>query len=367
MPRNPVAVYAELLRQAQDVMGLNDPASTRSRLYTLLRKQHLEKYPELQEVLARLGIGAGYARNHLLSLGGWPEDVVTLVRRGLPLKVARRLAHVDLRTRKEALRRAETDKRTLDDSTWGQRVDRAIDRLAREADAPDIVPEDGWLSPTLTPDGSPLDPSPAPSGNVWRFPTLGAKSRADEELHPDLARAILARYAAPGDAIVDLTAGSGTVAQVAATRGLRSWSSDLEPRAKFVHKMNAREVTFENGLTPGCANLVLVHPPTFAYWEQTRPKGTVAGPEGYADLIAELLDGAMQIAAPDALLVLVGRPVRSEGIVRTAIGELQRELEDIGTTLIGYHLGVDEKGTEDWHVLVGRRIPDGESAQALRT
>ena len=355
MPRNPVAVYAELLRQAQDVMGLDDPMSARSRLYTLLRPHHLERYPELQEVLKRLGIGAGYARNHLLSLGGWPDDVVDFVRRGLPLRVARRLAHVEPTVRKEALKRAEEDRRSLDDATWGQRVERALERLAREADAPDVVPEDGWLPPAVGTDGHPADGAPGPTGDVWRFPTLGARSRADEELHPDLARAILARYTAPGDAIVDLTAGAGTVAQVAAQRGVRSWSSDVHPRASFVHAMDARDVQFTDGLTPGCADLVLLHPPTFAWWEKARPTGSVAGPEGYADLIADLLAGAIQVAAPHALLVLVGRPVRSEGIVRTAIGELQRELEDVGTTLIGYHVGVDARGTEDWHVLVGRR------------
>lgn len=355
MPRNPVAVYAELLHQAQDVMGLDDPISTRSRLYTFLRPRHLERYPELQEVLKRLGIGAGYARNHLLSLGGWPDDVVDLVRRGLPLKVARRLAHVDRTVRKEALKRAEEDRRHHDEATWGQRVERALERLAREADAPDVAPEDGWLPPSVTDHGQPPDATPGPTGDVWRFPTLGARSRADEELHPDLARAILARYVAPGDAIVDLTAGAGTVAKVAAQRGVRSWSSDVEPRSPFVHTMDARNVRFGHGLTPGCADLVLLHPPTFAWWDKTRPPGSVAGPEGYADLIADLLAGAIQLAAPHGLLVLVGRPVRSEGIVRTAIGELQRELEDVGTTLIGYHVGVDARGTEDWHVLVGRR------------
>lgn len=52
--------------------------------------------------------------------------------------------------------------------------------------------------------------------------------------------------------------------------------------------------------------------------------------------------------------MLTGRPVRRGGEVRTAIGNLQNELEAVGCALVGYHLGVDEAGREDWHALVGR-------------
>lgn len=56
----------------------------------------------------------------------------------------------------------------------------------------------------------------------------------------------------------------------------------------------------------------------------------------------------------------IGRPIRRGGEVRTAIGDLQNELEALGCTLVGYHLGVDETGQEDWHVLAGRSGEGGE-------
>ncbi|MFN2323794.1 MAG: hypothetical protein ABR510_12655 [Trueperaceae bacterium] len=85
MPRNPVATYRALLQGAREALDLPDDATTRSRLYTTLKPDRLAATPTLQQVLDELGIGAGYARNHLLSLGGWPDDVVARVEDGLPL------------------------------------------------------------------------------------------------------------------------------------------------------------------------------------------------------------------------------------------------------------------------------------------
>src|SRR6056297_3457946 len=129
MPRNPVATYRVLLREARTVLDLPDDATTRSRLYTLLKPDRLAATPALQDVLDGLGIGAGYARNHLLSLGGWPEDVVARVEEGLPLSVARSLATLQEDERTRTLAAAERDPH----GTWGQRVGRAIDRVRREA------------------------------------------------------------------------------------------------------------------------------------------------------------------------------------------------------------------------------------------
>jgi hypothetical protein len=71
-------------------------------------------------------------------------------------------------------------------------------------------------------------------------------------------------------------------------------------------------------------------------------------------MIADKTVSAARVLRPGGALVLIGRPVRRGGEVRTAIGDLQNELENVGCTLVGYHLGVDEAGREDWHVLVGR-------------
>src|SRR6056297_1861317 len=118
MPRNPVATYRVLLREARTVLDLPDDATTRSRLYTLLKPDRLAATPALQDVLDGLGIGAGYARNHLLSLGGWPEDVVARVEEGLPMSVARSLAALGAKERRRALDSAAHERH----GTWGQRV-----------------------------------------------------------------------------------------------------------------------------------------------------------------------------------------------------------------------------------------------------
>src|SRR6056297_3124087 len=129
MPRNPVATYRVLLHEARTALALPDDATTRSRLYTMLKPDRLSATPALQAVLDELGIGAGYARNHLLSLGGWPEDVVDRVEEGLPLTVARSLASLGEDERGRALVLGDQEIH----GTWGQRVGRSIDRVRREA------------------------------------------------------------------------------------------------------------------------------------------------------------------------------------------------------------------------------------------
>ena len=348
MPRNPADLYDELLARAGAALGTTSPRETRTRLYTLLRPQRLADAPELRAVLDALAIGPSYARNHLLSLGGWPDDVVAHVRSGLPLTVARRLAHEPPATREAALARADADRAAGASGTWGQRVARALDRVRLEAEAPDVAPEDGWLPAAPDPAGG-----PGPSGDVWRFPSPAAEGFGAEVLHPDVVDAILARYAVPGERLVDLTAGPGTVARVAQRRGLPSWSADVDPGAPFVHRMDATAPRWEDGLRPGCADLVVLHPPTYGPATDERGDVEVEGVEGYAALLAEMILTAREVAAPGGRLILIARPARAGGAVHTTVGPLERELEDVDATLIGYHLAVGSRG-EDWHVLVGR-------------
>jgi hypothetical protein len=354
MARNPAVLYDRLIRDARQALGTPSDASTRTRLWTLLKSERLAKTPELEWVLDELAIGASYARNHLLSLGTWPAEVVDEVRhRGLALAVARRLAGAPAEVRTAGLREAASMRE--DEGTWSQRVARALDRALRDAAAPRAQAVGGWLPPVEAPDRS-----PGPDGDVWRFPALSPAGREAEELHPALARAILARYAAPGDRIVDLTAGSGTIARVARERGCASWSGDIAPRAPFVHQADATDLRLQDGLSEHVADLVLLHPPTYYAWSLDPPASAVAGREGYAAMIADMTLSAARVLRPGGTLVLIGRPVRRGGEVRTAIGDLQNELEEVGCTLVGYHLGVDEAGREDWHVLVGRTAQHDE-------
>ncbi|MDR9392170.1 MAG: hypothetical protein RI554_09105, partial [Trueperaceae bacterium] len=349
VPRNPADLYDALLARAAAVLGTPTPAATRTRLYALLRPRRLAEAPEVRGVLTDLAIGPSYARNHLLSLGGWPDDVVALVRRGLPLTVARRLAREATEVREAALARAEADRAAGAPGTWGQRVGRALERVRLEREAPNVAPEDGWLPAAPAP-----DPGPGPAGDVWRFPAPAGAAPGGEILHPDVVDAILARYAVPGERLVDLTAGPGTVARVAQRRGLPSWSADVDPGAPFVHRMDATAPRWGDGLRPGCADLVVLHPPTYDAWARDRGDDEVAGPEGYAALLGEMILAAREVAAPGGRLVLIARPARAGGTVRTTVGPLERELEDVGATLTGYHLAVGHRGGEDWHVLVGR-------------
>ena len=112
---------------------------------------------------------------------------------------------------------------------------------------------------------------------MWRFPSLFEAGREAENPHADLARAIVARYAQPGNRIVDLTAGSGTIAFAERELGCPSCSGHVHPRHAFIHTADATELPFSNGLEPGVADVAFLHPPTYFAWKTTRSEGAVEG------------------------------------------------------------------------------------------
>ena len=125
-----------------------------------------------------------------------------------------------------------------------------------------------------------------------------------------------------------------------------------------MHQADATTGSTLETLGRGAGDLVILHPPTYLAWKENRPDRTVEGREGYAAMIGDMVVNSAPLLSPDGYLVLVSRPVRTASRVYTAIGELEREIENAGLTLVGYHLAIDRAGTEDWHILAGRRDTD---------
>jgi hypothetical protein len=208
----------------------------------------------------------------------------------------------------------------------------------------------GWL-PAMAPAATPR----AMRGDVWSFePTVGGRAK-DEPLAERVVEALLARTIPNGGDMVDVTAGRGTFAWVGRRHGVRSWSGDLEPQAPFVHRSDARSLLVDRppGITPACADLLVVHPPTYPIWARTSADAP-GGMPAYQDALEQMLAGPLGVVRPGGFVAMVTRPVRERGAVSVATSYLADAMALSGVTLEAYVLAVSVAASEDWHLLVGR-------------
>ncbi|MBA3891736.1 MAG: hypothetical protein H0X64_14525 [Gemmatimonadaceae bacterium] len=207
----------------------------------------------------------------------------------------------------------------------------------------------GWL-PAISPGTVPR----GMRGDIWSFDPP-ARARAEEEPLAELVEeALLARTLPNGGELVDVTAGQGTIARVARRHGVHSRSGDLEPGAPFVHRADARTLLTDPppGIAAGCADLLVVHPPSYPLW--VKIAGGYDGVEAYHDALGVLIAGPLGVVRPDGTVVMITRPVRERGAVSIATSYLADALALSGVTLAAYVLAVAPATSQDWHLLNGR-------------
>ena len=344
MSKDLVALYEEVLRRCQEVLGLPDLAATRSRLYTLLLHKPLD--PRLARVLDELSLSASYVRTHLLSIGSWPDEVRDAMRVGLPYQDARRVAQLDGVARREVL-----DVFHARGNVRGAALAREHERRLQHQRAAEQLPltRDGWVPPTSRPG---REPRPLSATLIYRSAEVAAGAEA---LPRTAAEGLLAAYTSPGGRVIDPMAGAGTMAVAAHAVGRWSWSGDVRPRHHFIHRLDASDAGswWQTQIVhQHRADLVLVHPPSLAAWLSERDQVV---PEAYEGWIARLIENAVSVACPGGYVAAIVRPHRAKEGVTLIMDVAQRGLREAGTTVIGYHLLVEDRGDGEWHVLVGRR------------
>ena len=354
--RRPVDLYLDLL---ETVPGDGEAARVRSVRRALAGPR--SAWPAaLRACVDAAGVGTGYLSRGLLSIHRFAPEVRAALEAGLPFAVARRVNGLEsAAARRRALapldaRAGRPGGRLLPHgvATQVERRARAEAAAAHESgrDIEARVDEGGWLAaatPSVSPRGM--------RGDVWSFePTEGPRA-TEEPLAERVVEALLARTVPSGGDLVDVTAGRGTIALVAHRHGVRSWSGDLEPKAPFVHRSDARTLLLARppGIAPGCADVLVVHPPTYPTWARTAPDAD-GGVDAYQDALGEMLAGSLGVVRPSGLVVLVTRPVRERGAVSVATSYLADALALSGVQLQAYVLAVAVATSEDWHLLVGR-------------
>ena len=354
--RAPLDLYLDLLAA---MPGDGEAARVRA-LRRLLAGPRGAWPATLRECIDATGVSTGYLTRGLLSIHRFVAEVRAALESGLPFAVARRVNGL---ASPAARRRALAPLAELGERPRGRMLPREVsaqvERLAR-AEAASASAGQGGVG--LDADGTGWLPAMAKAaaprgmrGDVWSFePTVGGLAK-DEPLAERVVEALLARTIPNGGDMVDVTAGRGTFAWVGRRHGVRSWSGDLAPGAPFVHRSDARSLLVDRppGIAPACADLLVVHPPTYPIWARTAADAP-GGMPAYQDALEQMLAGPLGVVRPGGFVVMVTRPVRERGAVSVATSYLADAMALSGVTLEAYVLAVSVAASEDWHLLVGR-------------
>ena len=362
MSRKPLDLYQALLATQP---GPDEATRVRA-LRRILRRDRGAWPDAVRAVLDGAAVGDGYLLRGLLSIAIFAPDVRDALSRGLPFAVARRVNRIDDPTVRATVLAPLV---ALPERPGAALLPRGVSRRI-EADALAAITAErsagasahiaagaeGWLAAD--------DPAASPRrlpGQVWVFPPNRGAPRGAEPLAPRVVEALLARLLPRGGALVDVTAGAGTIGSVARRFGVRSWSGDIAPAATFVHRADARTLMAAppRGVAAGCADLLVVHPPTYAVWRRTRSSGHDDQLDLYRDDVGAMIAGSLAVVRRGRHVVVISRPVRSAGEVWLATSHLAEGLAEAGVRVVGYVVAVATGGAEDWHLLIGQAARSG--------
>lgn len=357
MSRRPWDLYQALLATRSE-------AGEAQRVRALRRalRGERERWPaSVRAIVEAAGVSEGYLQRGLLSIASFSPEARDALRRGLPFTVARRVNRIEDAQRRAAVlaplsvlggnREAPLLPRGLARRIESDALSALTEQRAARARGVVAAAVDGWLEPD--------EPAGAPRrlpGQAWTFePTRGSVAGA-EPLSARVVEALLARLLPHGGALVDVTAGAGTIAVEALRFGVRAWSGDIAPAAPFVQRADARTLMHRPppGLQPRCADLLVVHPPTYPVWRRGRAGALDDQLDGYRDDVAAMITGSLAVVRPGRHVVVVSRPVRAAGAVWLSTSHLAEALDDAGVRVVGYVVAVARGGREDWHLLIGQ-------------
>jgi hypothetical protein len=203
------------------------------------------------------------AAEHLYLNGGGTEDErYALIAETLSLKV-------DV-AKKYCAQARQTEKRKQEEQAWDLNLDCVpqVEIAERLGIAQPTLSR--WISIREQSSEMNTPPESRQHFDVWQFQTSDKDSGQQSyfgAVPPQVMENLLWFYTEPGDAVVDLFAGSGTTVDVAKAMGRRVWAADIRGNHYSPHlPIHQHDVTTGwPEAAPRKANLVFLDPP---YWQQ---------------------------------------------------------------------------------------------------
>lgn len=387
VPRpNPIDQYEALIRAAQDILGEKDIQKVRSLLY-----RHLTRRPpdtQIQAILDRVQLSAGWVRNHLLSIGSWNEIVRQAVQDGLSLRDGAVVAQIQRQFKARHLRdqrRRTSDNAFLSNETATEWEQYALEPFyALKRDTPKTKKSEGEISAAIrqrtsdilavlkddtinqTVDGWWIPNQRArsfaiPENDVWLYDALPKQEARKEKLHPMIARAIVEKYSPPEGHIIDPLAGDGAIARIAVELARWVWPSDLYPQHPLIHHRDAMNLHKQEKPGKDSADLVIVHPPSFYVWghEQIGHSSDLDNSvvqllqDNYFSFLTSLFEATRLLARAGGNVAAVLRPARIPPYeVESLLPFLAAAKTFSSDVTLAYHIAAARDGSEDWHILV---------------
>jgi hypothetical protein len=372
-----------LIHPSEDIPEFDpeDEVRVRLQLYNALAKPPIDPY--IQRILDQAQLSAGWVRNHLLALGTWSPQVREAVRDGLPLRDGAVVARI----RRAVLRKEEASKQTKSSfshtqgknppspseliETYERRAlepfynAKGMPPLERTGEAQvsagirllvdtilaeltrDSVHRSGrwWIpatSPKVVPDRSRL------TQLLLYAPLLPDEVRR-EVLPRPVAVGIIGTYLPDGRSgfLIDPMAGSGTVIQAALDLGHRAWGGDLTPVEPYVDRYDATLSLKQQSTREALADLLVVHPPTYATWKEQMGESATA--KTYLAFVQQVLDEQGVLVAPAGHVILIVQGL--EESQADGRGAFMVSPPASHPQVVGWHVAVARDASQVWQIL----------------
>ena len=293
-------------------------------------------------ILAELNISEAQFRFHLRYLARWGEQRRRLLSEGGNFQLLEGFGKME--DRLEGLSFA--GKRTR----FEQQA--AVNEHLRDREEP--VEGRGWLPPLK---GTGQAPKKYAANQVaWIYDQRELEH--SDDLHPAVARSLVAQYVPQPGWVADPMAGSGNVVTEARRLGHHVWASDKFPQDASFEKVDLFETDLSEILGEEQArsvDLMVVHPPTAqTLQEDLRQLGQDY--EGWLLRVLENTWGAVRGGGHLALIVEID--AGAEDLMAAEWALLASAREMLGTDIrrpTAMHVAVARSGRQGWHILVVKK------------
>ena len=292
-------------------------------------------------LLREAGLSRGDAAE-LLALAARSVEVALPVRERIGIRGLRALCRLDDDALRGALAAAAAADPAMGAEALLTRI-RAATTAAAAPDAPESAEQPAAERPA---------PMTSPFDALYLVEAPSADEAAIDATPVAIVEQLLLRATAAGDAVVDLTAGRGTVAAVGARLGRRVTSIDLidPPLAAGIAVGDARTARPAGGPF----RLAVVHPPigggerfiTERFAGRTLPGDlSVVAPEGWAAAVGEIIANAAALVAPGGEVAVICRPQHLRGRYHDWPTRLAALAEAAGLEAVDHQVAVVDPAT----------------------